>query len=61
MCLAYLGRTDDTSELLKRVPALQPGLTAAAWMASYATTAVYSPELLARYMDGMRPAGLPEE
>jgi adenylate cyclase len=61
VCLAHLGRTDDTSEWLKRVLALQPGLTIAAWKASWATTSLLSPELLARYTDGLRKAGVPEE
>src|ERR1700730_4298167 len=60
VCLALLGRTDDAREWLKRVLALQPGLTIAAWKASYAATS-FSPELLALYTDGLRKAGVPEE
>jgi len=48
VCLAYLGRTDDTDDWLKRVLAVQPGLTIAAWKASFAST-VFSPEILALY------------
>jgi adenylate cyclase len=54
VCLAHLGRTDDTSDWLKRVLALQPGLTIAAWTGYYASTAVFSPEVLARIVDGYR-------
>jgi adenylate cyclase len=61
VCLAHLGRTNDTSEWLKRVLALQPGLTIAGWKASWAITSVVSSELLARYTDGLRKAGVPEE
>ncbi len=61
VCLAHLGRVDDAREWLKRVLALQPGLTIAAWKASWAATSVLSPELLARYTDGLRKAGVPEE
>jgi adenylate cyclase len=61
VCLAHLGRTNDTSEWLKRVLALQPALTIAGWKASWATTSVVSPELLARYTDGLRKAGVPEK
>ena len=60
VCLGHLGRTEDARDLLKRVLALNPGLTIAAWKASWATTSLLSPELLARYTDGMRKAGLPE-
>jgi adenylate cyclase len=59
--LAHLGRIDEAHELLKRVFDLQPGLTIAAWQASYATTSIFTPELLARYVDGLRKAGVPEE
>ncbi len=58
--LAHLGRTDEARDWLKRLLALWPGLTVAAWRASYAT-AVFPPELLALYVDGLRKAGLPEE
>ena len=60
VCLAHLGRTDDTSEWLKRVLALQPGLTIAAWKASWATKPMLSSELLDIYTDGLRKAGVPE-
>jgi hypothetical protein len=59
-CLALLGRTDEASEWLERVLAVQPGLTIASWRASYAVTSVWAPEFAARYVDGPRKAGLPE-
>jgi TolB-like protein/Tfp pilus assembly protein PilF len=61
VCLAHLGRTDDAREWLKHVLAVHPGLTIAAWKASYATATVFAPELLALYTDGPRKAGVPEE
>ncbi len=61
VCLAHLGRTADAREWLNHVLALQPGLTIAAWKASYAMTLVLSPELLALYTEGLRKAGVPEE
>ena len=60
VCLAHLGRTADARDWLTRVLALQPGLTIAAWKASYATRAVWSAEFLALFVDGMRKAGVPE-
>ena len=60
VCLAYLGRSDDTNDWLKRVLAVQPGLTIAAWQASFAAT-VFAPEILALYADGLRKAGVPEK
>ena len=60
VCLAHLGRTAEASDWLQRVLALHPGLTVAAWKASWAT-AVLSPQILALYVDGLRKAGLPDE
>jgi adenylate cyclase len=60
VCLAYLGRVDDTNDWLKRVLAVQPGLTIAAWKASFAAT-VFSPEILTLYANGLRKAGVPDE
>jgi hypothetical protein len=60
VCLAHLDRTEDARDWLKRVLDLYPGLTIAAWKASFAATAAYSPQLLALYVDGMRKAGLPQ-
>jgi TolB-like protein/tetratricopeptide (TPR) repeat protein len=60
ICLAQLSRTEEARELLTRVLALQPGLTIASWRASWATTSLFSPELLALYVDGLRKAGVPE-
>jgi len=57
--LAHLGRTEEAGDLLRRVLELNPGLTIAAWKGSFAMTA-FSPELLARYVDGLRKAGVPE-
>jgi TolB-like protein len=59
VCLAYLGHSDDTNDWLKRVLAVQPGLTVAWFKTSHA--AAFSPELLAHYVDGLRRAGLPEK
>jgi hypothetical protein len=39
--------------------AVQPGLTIAAWKASFTAT-VFSPEILTLYADGLRKAGVPE-
>jgi hypothetical protein len=39
---------------------LQPGSTIAGWKSSYAQ-ALFPPELLAFYVEGLRKAGLPEE
>jgi len=60
VCLAHLGRIDEARELLKRVLAIQPGLTIAGWQASYATMSIFTPELLALYVEGLRKAGVPE-
>ncbi len=60
VCLAFLGRADETNDWLKRVLAVQPGLTIATWRASFAAT-VFAPEILARYADGLRKAGVPEK
>jgi adenylate cyclase len=60
VCLAHLGRTEDTNDWLKRVLAVQPGLTIAEWKASFAAT-VFAPEILTLYADGLRKAGVPEE
>ncbi len=59
--LAHLGPTEDTRDWLKRVLAVQPGLTVAAWKSSVATTTTFSPELLSLFTDGLRKAGVPEE
>ncbi len=60
VCLAYLDRTEETEECLKRVLALQPGFTIARWKASYATTSVLAPVFLNLYVEGFRKAGVPE-
>ena len=58
-CLAHLGRTDEASDWLKNVLAVQPGLTIAVWKAARTANA-FSPEFLAMYEDGLRKAGVPE-
>ena len=60
VCLAHLGCADEARDLLKYVLAAQPGLTIAAWKASYLAIA-HSPTLLTLYTDGLRKAGVPEE
>jgi len=60
-CLGHLGHTEEARDLLVRVLDVQPGLTIAAWKASYTTMSMFTPELLARYTDGLRKAGVPEE
>jgi tetratricopeptide (TPR) repeat protein len=56
--LAYLGRIEEARDCLGRMLELELGLTIARWKAS----APHSrPELLARYVEGLRKAGLPEE
>ena len=60
ICLAHLGRIDEARELLRRVLAVQPGLTIAAWKASIGAMSLFSPEVLALCIDGLRKAGLPE-
>ena len=61
VCLAHLGRTEEARDWLARVLVLQPGLTVAAWKASITTMSIFSPELLALYVEGLRKAGVPEE
>jgi TolB-like protein/tetratricopeptide (TPR) repeat protein len=58
--LAHLGRMEEARDLPKRVLEINPRLTVAAWKASYATMSVFPPELLDRYVDGLRKAGVPE-
>jgi len=55
---AQLGRVDEACDALSRVLELEPGLTIARWKAP---APPFPPELLARYEDGLRKAGLPEE
>ncbi|HEX9536399.1 MAG TPA: adenylate/guanylate cyclase domain-containing protein, partial [Stellaceae bacterium] len=57
--LVQLGRIDKARDWLKRLIEVQPGLTITR-IEAYAG-ALYSPELLAVFVDGFRKAGLPEE
>jgi adenylate cyclase len=52
-----LGRVVEARVGLSRLVELEPGLTIARWKAS----APFRPQLLARYAEGLRKAGLPEE
>jgi adenylate cyclase len=54
---AQLGRVDEARDALSRVLELEPGLTISRWR----TAAPFPPELLNRYLEGLRKAGLPEE
>jgi tetratricopeptide (TPR) repeat protein len=55
---AQLGRVDEARDWLGQMLELEPGLTIARWKAS---APPFPPERLARYVDGLRKAGLPEE
>jgi adenylate cyclase len=57
--LVQLGRIDKARDWLKRLIEIQPGLTITR-IEAYAG-ALYSPELLAVFVDGFRKAGLPEQ
>ena len=57
-CHAYLGRMEEARDWANRVLELDPGFTIARFKASAASL---PPELLARYVDGLRKAGLPEK
>jgi tetratricopeptide (TPR) repeat protein len=56
--LAHPGRIEEARDCLGRMLELEPGLTIARWKASAPHV---PPELLARYVEGLRKAGLPEE
>jgi tetratricopeptide (TPR) repeat protein len=56
---AQLDRVDEAREWLDRLLEIVPGLTIAAYRAFLVTA--LPPELLARYVEAMRKAGLPEE
>jgi TolB-like protein/class 3 adenylate cyclase len=56
--LAHLGRIEEARDCLGRMLELEPGLTIARWKAS---APYYRAELLARYVEALRKAGLPEE
>jgi tetratricopeptide (TPR) repeat protein len=55
---AYLGRLEEAHDWLTRMLHFEPGLTIARVKAS---APPFPPELLARYAEGLRKAGLPEE
>ena len=55
---AQLGRIEEARDWLGRALELEPGLTIARFKAS---VPFFRPELLSRYEDGLRKAGLPEE
>jgi hypothetical protein len=55
VCCVYLDRIEEARDWLQRLLELQPGLTIARLKASAAN---FSPELLARYVEGLRKGGL---
>jgi tetratricopeptide (TPR) repeat protein len=55
---AQLGRIDEARDAVSRVFELEPGLTVARWRTPVPP---FPPDLLARFEDGLRKAGLPEE
>jgi adenylate cyclase len=55
---AHLGHIEQARDCLSRVLEVEPGLTIARVKAS---APPFPPELLARYVEGLRKAGLPEE
>jgi TolB-like protein/class 3 adenylate cyclase len=57
ICCAYLGRIDEAHNWLSRMLELEPALNIAIYKAA---AKHLPPELLARYVDGLRKAGLPE-
>ena len=54
----YLGRIEEARSWLNRMLCFEPGLTIARVKAS---APPFPPELLVRYLEGLRKAGLPEE
>jgi adenylate cyclase len=56
-CCAHLDRSEEAQDWVKRRLELEPGLTISRLKAS---APPFPPELLARYLDGLRKAGLPE-
>jgi adenylate cyclase len=56
---AQLGCIDEARDALSRLLELEPGLTIARWKAP--PVPPFPPELFARFVDGLRKAGLPEE
>jgi len=58
IALAHLGRIEEAREWLARELELHPGLTVTGVKAAYAKA--FAPELLAKFVEGCRKAGLPE-
>jgi adenylate cyclase len=58
VCCAYLDRIEQARNWLGRVLEIEPGLTLTRIKALMLQ---FSPELMARYVEGLRKAGLPEE
>jgi adenylate cyclase len=57
ICCVYLDRIDEARDWLARLLEVEPGLT----IAQVKSSLPYQTELLNRYVDGLRKAGLPEE
>jgi len=55
---AHLGHLDEARAELGRMPALDHGVTIAAWRAFAATA--FAPEIVELYVTGLRLADLPE-
>jgi adenylate cyclase len=55
---AHLGRIEEARDGLEQLLKLQPGLTVAQYDITYGT--VFSPQIHAVYLEGLRKAGLPE-
>jgi hypothetical protein len=58
ICCVYLDRIDEARDWLARLLEVDPRLTIAQYKAS---APHFRPENLARYLEGLRKAGLPEE
>jgi tetratricopeptide (TPR) repeat protein len=59
-CCVYLGRGEEARDWVKRVRRLRPGLTIARFRQALKPN-MPEKEVLARYAEGLRQAGLPEE
>jgi adenylate cyclase len=57
-CCVYLGRIEEARDWLRRLLGLEPGLTISRFKAALKQ---FPPEPLARYVEGLCKAGLPEE
>jgi adenylate cyclase len=57
VCYAYLGRMEEARDWVSRVLELDPGFTIARLEAS---APPFPPEVLGRYVEGLRKVGLPE-